>query len=187
MGFTGMKRRNALTIFLFPKSFAEPHADVEEGSASEDLAVAFSRIRQEAIGAVPATFRVVLEGRPRVMDGTIRDQVYRVGRKALLNAFLHADATEVELNLEYAHNRLRMAIRDNGKGIDPDRFGTADPDYGSFSWMRLVAERMGAKFRLLSRVDAGTEVELSIPADIAFASRSAARQPEWGAVCGLSA
>jgi signal transduction histidine kinase len=187
MAFDGLKRFNTLTIFPFPKRSSEPHAAAEDVSGVEDLAVTLSRIRQEAVGAKAVIFRVLLEGRPRVLDAAIRDQVYRVGREALLNAFLHSDATEVELNLEYGHNRVRLAVRDNGKGIDPDRFRKNPSDDGGLAWMRLVAERMGAKFRLLSRLEAGTEVELSIPGDIAFTSESRVRQSEWAPVCGLSA
>jgi signal transduction histidine kinase len=186
MGFTGLKRLKTLTILPFPQSSAKPHAAIEDGSGPEDLALAFSRVREEAVGTVPMIFRVVLEGRPRVLDATIRDQVFQIGRAALLNAFLHSDATEVELNLEYAHN-LRLAVRDNGKGIDPDRFPKGGSDNGGLFWMRLVAERMGAKFKLLSRIEAGTEVELSIPADIAFTSQSGVPQSGWASVLELSA
>lgn len=186
MGFTGLRRFKTLTILPFPRSSAKPHAAVEGSASPDDLALAFSRVRQEAGGAVPMIFRVVLEGRPRLLDAAIRDQVYQIGRAALLNAFLHSDATEVELDLEYAHN-LRLAVRDNGKGIDPDRFRKNGSGYAGLFWMRHLAERMGAKFKLLSRVEAGTEVELSIPGDIAFTLQSAIPQSELAPVCELSA
>jgi hypothetical protein len=45
--------------------------------------------------------------------------------------------------------------------------------------MRERAERIGARLRVWSRPAHGTEVELSIPAHIAFESNSVARKSNW--------
>ena len=63
-------------------------------------------------------FRVGAPGRQRQLAQEIQ-QVYRIGREALLKAFCHFEAKLVELAVEYSDAELRMRIRDNGCGIDP--------------------------------------------------------------------
>ena len=64
-------------------------------------------------------FRVIVDGQPRPLHPMLRDEVYRIGREALVNAFRHSRAKSIEIELEYAASRLRVLVRDNGCGIDP--------------------------------------------------------------------
>jgi signal transduction histidine kinase len=107
----------------------------------------------------------------------IRNEVYRIGREALLNAFRHSEASQVEITLEYAAKRLRISVRDNGKGISPALFCSGCSHKG-LSGIQQLAERMGAKLTLLSRVALGTEVVLSIPGQVAYESQAGVRH--WG-------
>jgi signal transduction histidine kinase len=72
-------------------------------------------------------------------------------------------------------------VRDNGKGIAPELLRSGRGHRG-LSGIRDQAERMGAKLKLLSRAEAGTEVELSIPAHIAFVSQTNDRRLECAPV-----
>ena len=135
---------------------------------SDDLEIAFARIREEVRERAQVVFRVVVEGQPRALHPSIRDEVYRIGREALLNAFRHSEARQVEVNLEYAPKRLRITVRDDGKGVSPEMFRSGGCDHRGLSWMQQLAERIGRRLRLFSRPAAGTEVELSIPGRIAF-------------------
>jgi nitrate/nitrite-specific signal transduction histidine kinase len=134
----------------------------------DDLILAFGRIREELHDRTHIEFRAILEGRPRALKASIRDEVYRIGREALLNAFRHSEARRIEVQLEYAPKCLRMAVRDDGKGIPPHIFQAASSAYAGLSLMHQAAERIGARLRLFSREAAGTEVELLIPEHLAF-------------------
>jgi signal transduction histidine kinase len=46
-------------------------------------------------------------------------QIYLIGREAMLNALRHAQATKIEAEVEYLPCGLRLAVRDNSCGIDP--------------------------------------------------------------------
>ncbi len=142
--------------------------------ASLDLQQAFSRIPQELAAGDGISFRVIIEGRPRPLHPVIRDEVYRIGREALANAFRHAKARSIEVELEYSSREFRVLIRDNGCGIDPAVLASGREGHWGLSGMRERAERIGARLRLWSRPASGTEVELSIPGKIAF--------KEWVAV-----
>jgi hypothetical protein len=45
--------------------------------------------------------------------------------------------------------------------------------------MRERAEKIGARFEVLSRADAGTEVQLSVPGHAAFESAQSNRLSKW--------
>ena len=141
-------------------------------SASLDLEHAFSRIQQELVTEQHAgeqvDFRVVVEGQQRPLHPVLRDEVYRIGREALLNAFRHARARKVEIEIRYSPKRLGVTVRDNGRGIDPGILQTGREGHWGLSVMRERADRMGARLRVTSSVKAGTEVELSVPGHIAF-------------------
>ena len=69
-----------------------------------------------------------------------------------------------------------MWVRDNGKGIDSKVLaeGGRDGHYG-MAGMKERAELVGGKLAVFSRLDSGTETELTIPASIAYAKPPVAR------------
>jgi signal transduction histidine kinase len=111
-------------------------------------------------------FRVVVGGEQRELKVGLRDELYRIGREAIFNAYRHSQAKDIEAEIEYRSAELRIAVRDNGCGIDPQvllRNG-----HWGIRGMRERAERIGARLRILSRVALGTEVELCVPGLVAF-------------------
>lgn len=143
-------------------------------SASLDLEQAFSRIQQELgtreqqEGANRVGFRVVVEGEPKPLNPMLRDEIYRIGREALINAFCHAQAQQIEMEIQYNSNALRVLVRDDGCGIDPKVLKTGLDGHWGLVGMRERAERIGARLRVTSSAAAGTEIDLSVPAILAF-------------------
>jgi len=113
-------------------------------------------------------FRVVVEGRQKELRALLRDEVYRIGREAIVNAYRHSRAKDIETEIEYRPAELRIAVRDNGCGIDPQELQWGRKGHWGLQGMRERAERIGARLRILSRVALGTEVELCVPGQIAF-------------------
>jgi signal transduction histidine kinase/streptogramin lyase len=133
-----------------------------------DLQQAFSRMKQELAVPDSISFQIVVEGRPRPLHPIIRDEAYRIGREALVNAFRHARARHLEVELEYTSGRLRVLVRDDGCGISHQVLTSGRDGHFGLSGMRERAERIGATVSVRSREDAGTEVELSVPGNIAY-------------------
>ncbi len=144
-------------------------------STPEDLERAFLGIHEELTATDHADYRVIIEGKPRPLNPIIRDEVYRIGREALLNAFHHSGGKSIELELEYSHH-LRMLVRDDGRGIDPEVVRSGTDGHWGLAGMRERAESIGAGFKVRSRAAAGTEVELTVPGDVAFEQRSRRQQ-----------
>ena len=147
--------------------------------ASADLEQAFSRIREEFPVKSEIEFRLIVDGPPRPLRPLIRDEVYLIGHEALSNAFRHSRASEVELELEYGASDLRVLVRDNGGGIDPQVVRSGRVGHWGLSVMRERAKKIGGTLRVLSSATAGTEIELSVPSQIAFESKSQSAGRNW--------
>jgi ligand-binding sensor domain-containing protein/signal transduction histidine kinase len=143
-----------------------------------DLEHAFSKIPLEFLSDQHLSeidFRVVVAGERRLLKPLLRDEVYRLGREALVNAFRHAHAARIEMELKYSPSRFSMMVRDNGCGIHPSVLSTGKAGHWGLVGMRERAERIGARLHVRSSAAAGTEVELSVPGHLAFQNESRGR------------
>ena len=148
-------------------------------SGSHNLAESFSGIREELAFKERVDYQVTVEGLSRPLHPVIRDEVYRIGREALVNAFRHSQASRIEVLVKYGSKQLRILVRDNGCGIAPQVLRSGREGHWGLSGMRERAEEIGARLRVLSGAGVGTEVELLIPGDIAFEPLSSERRRSW--------
>ena len=148
-------------------------------SGSLNLEQAFARVQDVLPIQDDVGFRVIVDGQPRLLHPVMRDEIYRIGREALVNAFQHSHAKNVEIQLEYASSQFRVLVRDNGCGIDPQLLQSGREGHWGLHGMRERAERIGAKLHVWSSPSAGTEVELSVPSHVAFQSRPSGGTPGW--------
>jgi len=144
-----------------------------------DLGQALSRVPQELTASSDVEFRVRVEGRPRSLRPVLLDDVYRIGREAIVNAFQHAGATNIEVEVEYGANRLRMLVQDNGCGIDPQMLQSGKAGHWGLRGIRERAERIGAKLNLFSNPGAGTQVVLTVAAELAFEPEAVGKRRGW--------
>lgn len=132
------------------------------------LGDAFARIPTDLGLPSPAGFRVVVVGVEKKLKAALLDEVYRIGREAIVNACRHSYAKEIEAEVEYRPTELRVAVRDNGRGIGPRELGLERAGHWGLRGMRERAERIGARLHLWSNAALGTEVELCVPGRVAF-------------------
>ena len=138
----------------------------EEGVIS--LGKAFARVQTDLGFASEVGFRVVVHGKEKRLRAGPRDEVYRIGREAIVNAYRHSHARDIETEVEFRPTELRIAVRDNGCGIDPQELQWGRNGHWGLQGMRERAELIGARLRLFSRAGLGTEVELCVPGRVAF-------------------
>ena len=134
----------------------------------ERLEVSLGRLGQELGSGAGADYRVIVEGAGRRLHPIIRDEVYCVGREAVVNAFRHARARAVAVEIEYSARRLRVLVRDDGCGIAARVLAASREGDCGLAGMRKRAARIGARLRVRSRAGAGTQVELFVPGRAAF-------------------
>jgi len=137
-------------------------------SATRDLVIAFSGIEQELSCRPGIDFRVNVVGRRRPLNTPIQQEIYRIGREALLNAFCHSGAKRIEFELEYADRELQMRVRDDGIGISSQVLRDGRKGHWGLAGMQERAARIGGLLKISSSPSNGAEVRLSIPSGIAF-------------------
>jgi len=125
------------------------------------------------------TVEVQVEGASRDLHPILRDDVFRIAVEALRNAFLHAQASRIEVDICYGSERFRVRIRDDGKGINSQIVtDKGRPGHWGLRGMQERAELVGGNLGVWSKLDSGTEIELTIPASTAYA-KSTAQRPSW--------
>ncbi len=141
---------------------------------SSDLVEALTRFGHELAEAHSATaaepsFRVLVEGSPRPINPIVRDELYRIGREAIGNAFRHAHANHIEVELGYDSSALSLRVRDDGVGIDRQLLNNGGrAGHWGLPGMRERARSLGGQLGVWSELRRGTEVELTIPGSIAY-------------------
>jgi signal transduction histidine kinase len=75
-------------------------------------------VRDEFRPESTVRFPIFVSGQSMALMPRVQQQVYLIGREALVNALRHSEATSIEAEVEYLHRRLRVVVRDNGRGID---------------------------------------------------------------------
>ncbi len=138
---------------------------------TNDLARAVRALGGELSSEGSAAFELVVEGETRDLHPIVRDEVYRIAREALRNAFMHARASHIEAEITYGEHLFRLRIRDDGAGITPAILEKGRPGHYGLPGMRERAAEIGAKLEFWSGAGAGTEIDLSIAGSIAYGER----------------
>jgi signal transduction histidine kinase/ligand-binding sensor domain-containing protein len=148
---------------------------------TNDLARAITRLGEELAtdqtSGNPPGFRVHVEGASRDLAPLVRDEVYRIAGEALRNAFRHARAARIEVEIRYDHRQFRLRVRDDGKGLEPKVLSEGGrAGHHGLPGMHERAKLVGGKLAIWSKLDSGTEAELTIPAAVAYVKSSVAQK-----------
>jgi signal transduction histidine kinase len=152
---------------------------------ANDLAQAISTLgadlAAQETNQTAVVFGVEVEGLPRNLQPILRDEVYRIASEAMRNAFRHAEAQRINVEIRYDDRHFRMRVGDDGRGIDP-KVLTHDGRAGHYGLhgMRERVKLIGGHLDVRSKLNSGTEVELNIPAAIAYRSSSGRRSGPSG-------
>jgi signal transduction histidine kinase len=146
-----------------------------------DLAMAIRTIGEELAAAENTQTSVLLdmlvEGTPRNLHPILRDEIYRLATEALRNAFRHAAAKKVEVEIRYDERYFRLRVRDDGKGIPPNVLsGDGREGHYGLPGMRERAKLVGGTLTIWTELGSGTEIELIMPGARAYVK---AIRPFW--------
>ena len=144
----------------------------------DDLAEALRQAAEASRGTSGMRFVLSVHGAGPELDPTVRDEIYRIGCEAIRNAFLHSEASEVAVMLTYGPN-LTLRVQDDGKGIDPNFAANGKPGHFGLRGMQERSERIHGTLRVMSRANAGTQLELIVPANVAFRGTAQGRGRMW--------
>jgi signal transduction histidine kinase len=95
----------------------------ESTSQGNDIAQALRTLGEELANDSPnrptAAFHVSVEGEARNLHPMLCGDIYKIAMEAMRNAFRHADAQHVVVEIRFDHEQFRLRVRDDGKGLDP--------------------------------------------------------------------
>lgn len=140
----------------------------DEGEITNDLAEDLVRYGKEQAEYDHILFTLAVLGAPQLVIPRVRNEAYRIGREALANAFHHASASTVEVEITYGLTAFSLRIRDDGKGIDQDILNAGRTGHWGLSGMRERALKISGRLNIWSDVNRGTEIDLTVPAKVAY-------------------
>jgi len=139
------------------------------GPLISDLPVAFREIADRTSHDRKVIVQTVVEGTPRELHAVVLEEVFAIGREALINALSHSAGQHVEVEITYDARQFRLRVRDDGRGIDSAILANGGRDnHWGLNGMRERASKIGGQLELWSRPGNGTEAALTVPAGSAY-------------------
>ena len=149
-------------------------------SESQELFAALSDAGRSLSSDRPARFHARLQGEPKPLHPIVREEVFRIAAEALTNAFNHAEADRVEMEVRYGRAALGVLVRDDGVGIQKSALahGEGARHFGLVG-MRERASNIHSRLEIFTNRGAGTEVRLLVPSVTAYRARAQAASRSW--------
>jgi signal transduction histidine kinase len=138
----------------------------EVDAASTSLEQAFLTLLGEVARCQGLSLKIVVLGKPCALNAATQEQIFLIGREAIINALRHSRSTTIEVEVQYLRDLLCLLVRDNGCGINPDEILRVRDSHWGLRRMRNQAENIGARFGIWSWPGAGTEVRVAMPVDV---------------------
>jgi signal transduction histidine kinase len=133
----------------------------------ERFASGLRRYVTEICRAGQLNFDVEVRGDFSRLPPRAKRSLYRIAQEALTNVVRHASATYAQVCLEVVDGQALLAVRDDGRGFDPQIAMARELDRERFGLLgiRDRAASLGGTTDFLSRPGAGATVLVSIPVD----------------------
>jgi PAS domain S-box-containing protein len=139
---------------------------------SDDLVQALTAVGEELAAqqtdSNSPAIHLDVKGTPRNLIHVVRDEAFGIASEALRNAFRHAQAQRIVVEIQYDKQQFRLRVRDDGKGIDEETLQQQSTRHFGLPGMRERAEIVGGCLEVSSVLGSGTQVELIIPSAIAY-------------------
>jgi PAS domain S-box-containing protein len=102
------------------------------------------------------------ENMPENLDPEIQTTCFRIAQETITNAVRHADATQIEVDLQCENGKLRLLVRDNGIGFETR---SAQARTGGLGLIGITerAALVGGRARIVSSPGKGTTVAVLLP------------------------
>ena len=137
-------------------------ASPEPSSLEQTFSALFSEV---TTGRGPRV-RLFVQGKARTLNPAIQEQLFLIGREAVMNALRHSKASKIEVEVQYLGDLIHMFVRDDGCGINPEAVRQDSDSHWGLRGMRERAQKIAARLDIWSRPGAGTEVRIVAPVDV---------------------
>jgi signal transduction histidine kinase/ligand-binding sensor domain-containing protein len=131
------------------------------------LADQLERVGHDLTTGTTTSVVMIAEDATRNLDPLAHDEIFAIGREAIVNAFRHANASKITVELRCDPGQLVLVCRDNGCGIG--KSARAPEGHFGLLGMRERAQRLRGEITVLPAQPNGTIVTLKVPARVAYA------------------
>jgi signal transduction histidine kinase len=126
----------------------------------EGLAAAIGRLVDESCRGAGIEVEYAPQLPPEQLDEVVENTLYRIAQESLGNLCRHSGTRKARVNLDVDGNRIRLVVRDWGRGFEPSdvpahRFG--------LEGIRKRAELAGGRAEIHSAPGEGTTVTVELP------------------------
>jgi len=144
---------------------------IAKGNLAELIASTSRELAEANANEHQPVFDLIEEGERRALSPTVSNDICRTVLELMRNAYQHAHARRIEAEIRYGDSMFRLRIRDDGQGIEPTvlKEGGRLGHWG-LRGIRERADQIGARLEVWSEPGKGTEVQLLVPASIAYES-----------------
>jgi signal transduction histidine kinase/ligand-binding sensor domain-containing protein len=148
-----------------------------------------SRLEASAMGLAhygPSIFRLNVTGETVPLNSRVSDELAKLGREALSNAFRHAKAETIEVHIAYSAEALDLTVHDDGIGISAETLAAGGvQNHWGLPGMKERAIRIGASIQILSEPSSGTTIRVSLSSGLAYIKDGRSRNwKHWGGWLG---
>ncbi|MFL5487950.1 MAG: sensor histidine kinase, partial [Gemmatimonadaceae bacterium] len=130
-------------------------------AGSGDVVKAVQNAAERVTAGSTLRLAVDVRGRAREVSPRICDATALIVEQAITNVIRHAQAETVYLIVDFGIRRLRVSIRDDGRGFVPDHAKSGATHFGLLG-MRERAREIGAEVRVRSALARGTTVSVLV-------------------------
>lgn len=124
-----------------------------------DLVTLIPKVANHLLANADIQFEMAIVGTPYEVEPNIGINLLRITQESINNALRHAHAQTIHIHLTYTPHHIRLCIRDDGCGFNPEqRF----QGFG-LTGMQQRTQTINAQFHLNSHSDMGTEVCIVLP------------------------
>jgi signal transduction histidine kinase/ligand-binding sensor domain-containing protein len=149
-----------------------------EGPTAHDLSLDLTSYGEGLAGDKSVKFKITIVGTPRLLHPVAGDEIRRIAREALANAFQHSQASSIEVEMTYDPAGFSLRVRDDGVGIDQNVLNSGRQGHWGLSGMRERARKVGGDCRIWSSAGKGTEIDLKVAARVAYVCRGKVKRGE---------
>jgi ligand-binding sensor domain-containing protein/signal transduction histidine kinase len=128
-----------------------------------DLPTALSETARRLTNETAIQAQVEVNGTFRPLARLVEDNLLRIGQEAMNNAVKHAQAQRIFVNLVFDAGRVRLSVRDDGRGFDSQVAGNGRAGHFGLIGMRERAAQIGGTLSIHSTAGSGTEVVADVP------------------------
>ena len=112
------------------------------------------------------TINLVNRGGKPKLTSDIRAVVFRIAQEAINNVIRHADASRIDIQLDYTSSNIYLRVEDNGQGFNTDLVLKKKPGRPTAWGLLGMVERaalVGGTCHILSHPGKGTLIEVNVP------------------------